>query len=137
MYVCGTTNSVGTGRDGLVMSYTPEGVRDVFALDTGPGGAFEQRLGDIAVAPTKQVVAVGSSTSGGNDDCHAVSYSTDETIAGKVTVPGTWDDEFVAVATDTFGGFYATGTYRTAADKTAILTTRGSVFTGGGGWSSL
>jgi hypothetical protein len=135
--VCGRTVSAATGADGLVMSYTPQGRRDVFALDTGPGGASDQRLNDLAVTSTGQVVAVGSSISVGNEDCHAVTYSTDGTIAGKVTFPGAWDDEFKAVATDGFGGFYATGTYHTLANRTAILTVRGSVLTGGGGWSSL
>ena len=137
VYVCGSADSAATGPDGLVMSYTPQGVRHVFALDTGPGGASEQDLNDLAVTSTGQVVAVGSSTSAGNQDCHAVSYSTDGTIAGKVTWPGAWSDELVAVATDAFGGFYVTGAYHTAVDKTAVLTQRGSVLNGGGAWSSL
>jgi hypothetical protein len=137
VYVCGNTTSAATGLDGLVMSYTPKGTRDVFALDTGPGGASEQRLKDLTVTSTGQVVAAGSSTSAGNSDCHAVTYSTDGTIAGKFTWPGAWYDEFVAVASDAFGGFYVTGTYRTAADKAAVLTQRSSVLNNGGGWSSL
>jgi hypothetical protein len=137
VYVCGNTTSAATGLDGLVMSYTPKGMRDVFALDTGPGGASEQRLKDLTVTSTGQVVAAGSSTSAGNSDCHAVTYSTDGTIAGKLTWPGAWYDEFVAVASDAFGGFYVTGTYRTAVDKAALLTQRGSVLNNGGGWSSL
>lgn len=119
------------------MSYSPAGARDVFALDTGPGGASDQQFNDLAVTSTKQVVAVGSSSVGGNEDCRVVSYSVDGTIAGQVTLPGAWQDEFVAVATDSFGGFYATGTYHTAVDKTAILTTRGSLLSGGGGYLSF
>lgn len=137
VYVSGMTMSAGTGPDGLVMSYTPSGARDVFALDTGPGGATQQRFNDLAVTSTKQVVAAGSSMSGGNEDCRVVSYSTAGTIAGHVTLPGAWDDEFVAVAADTFGGFYLAGTYHTAVNKTAVLTVRGSVLTGGGGFISL
>ena len=41
------------------------------------------------------------------------------------------------MASDAFGGFYATGSYHTAVNKTAIFTTRGSVLTGGGGFWSL
>ena len=59
VYVCGTAISGGTGGDGLVMGYTAGGVRDVFALDTGPGGASEQRFDDLTVTSTDQVVAVG------------------------------------------------------------------------------
>jgi hypothetical protein len=137
VYVCGVTESAATSEDGLVMSYTSSGARDVFALDTGPGGNTLQRFTDLAVTSTKQVVAVGTSATAGNYDCRVVSYTVDGTIAGGVTVPGAWDDAFEAVATDAFGGFYATGTYHTAVNKTAILTTRGSVLTGGGGYLSL
>jgi hypothetical protein len=135
--VCGATMAGAAGSDGLVMSYTPSGARDVFALDTGPGGATDQQFNDIAVTSTKQVVAAGSSTSGGNQDCRVVSYSTAGTIADQLTVPGAWADKFEAVAADTFGGFYATGTYHTALNRTAVFTARGSVLTGGGGWRSL
>ncbi len=137
VYVCGTTTSTATDADGLVMSYTPKGARKVFALDTGPGGATEQEFNDLAVTSTGQVVAAGSTRSAGNRDCRAVSYTVDGTIAGQFTLPGAWEDEFAAVATDSFGGFYATGTYYTAFNKTAILTVRGSVLNGGGGFSSL
>lgn len=137
VYVCGATDSPATAADGLVVSYTAAGVRDVFALDTGPGGATAQALNDLAVTSTGQVAAVGSSTSAFNQDCHAVWFSTAGTIAGQATLPGAWADEFVAVATDGFGGMYMTGMYHTAISKTAVVTLRGSVLTGGGGWASL
>ncbi len=137
VYVCGSANSAGTGPDGLVMSYTAGGTRDVFALDTGPGGVSQQRFEDLTVTSTGQVVAVGSSSAGGNKDLHAATYTVDGTIAGQATLPGAWEDEFVAVATDAFGGYYATGVYHTAVDKTAIFTARGSVLTVGGGFWSL
>lgn len=137
VYVCGSAISGGTGADGLVMGYTAGGVRDVFALDTGPGGATSQSFVDLAVTSTGKVVAVGSSTAGGNEDLHAATYTVDGTIAGQATLPGAWDDEFTAVAADAFGGYYATGSYHTAVNKTAIFTARGSVLTGGGGFWSL
>lgn len=137
VYVCGSTNSAGTGADGLVMSYTAGGTRDVFALDPGTGGASEQSLRDLAVTSTGRVVAVGFNAAGGNKDLHAATYTVDGTIAGQATLPGAWEDEFVAVTADAFGGYYATGVYHTAVDKTAIFTARGSVLTGGGGFWSL
>jgi hypothetical protein len=88
VYVCGSANSGATGYDGLVMSYTAGGARDVFALDTGPGGASIETFVDLVVTATGQVVAVGSVTAGGNSDCRAVSYTLDGTIAGGVTLPG-------------------------------------------------
>lgn len=137
VYVCGNADSHVTGRDGLVMSYTAKGARKAFTLDTGPGGPSDQGFADLAVTSTKQVVAVGSSAAGGNEDCRAVTYSAAGTIVAQVTLPGPWQDEFVAAASDAFGGFYATGPYHTAAGKTAILTVRGSVLTGGGGFLGL
>jgi hypothetical protein len=137
VYVCGSANSAGTGSDGLVMSYTSGGVRDVFALDIGPGGLSAQRFDDLAVTSTNQVVAVGSSSAGGNKDLHIATYTIDGTLAAQGTLAGAWQDEFVAVATDAFGGYYATGRYHTAVNKTAIFTARGSVATGGGGFWSL
>ena len=137
VYVCGSAFSAGTGADGLVMSYTAGGARDVFALDTGPGGASQQSFEDLTVTSTRQIVAVGSSSAGGNKDLHAATYTVDGTIAGQASLPGAWEDEFVAVASDAFGGYYATGVYHTAVDKTAIFTARGSVLTVGGGFWSL
>jgi hypothetical protein len=137
VYVCGSADSPTTGADGLVMSYTAKGVRKVFALDAGPGGNSDQGFADLAVTSTKQVVAVGSSSAAGNEDCRAVSYTVAGTIAAQVTLPGPWQDRFVAAAGDAFGGFYAAGAYHTAAGKTAVLTVRGSVLTGGGGFLSL
>ncbi len=137
VYVCGATESAATASDGLVMSYTKAGTRDVFALDTGPGGATEQRFNDLDVASTGQVVAVGYTETAGNEDARLVTYTLDGTIAGQITFPGAWDDEFTDVAADAYGGYYMTGSYHTAVNKTAIATARGSVIVGGGGFTSL
>ncbi len=139
VYVCGSTLSAATAWDGLVMGYTAKGARDVFALDAGPGGATDQVLHDLALASTGQVVAVGSSTSPGpgNSDCHGVWYTSDGTIVNQSTLPGAWQDTFDAVATDSFGGVYITGTFHTAVNRTAVVTLRGSMLTGGGGFASL
>lgn len=137
VFVAGATMSAGTGVDGLVMSYTKAGARDVFALDTGSGGASRQVFEDLDVASTGQVVAVGTDETPGGFDCRLVIYATNGAIARDFSFPGPWRDEFVAVAADEYGGFYATGTYHTAADKTAIATLRGSVIVGGGGFTSL
>jgi len=137
VYTCGMAVSATTSADGLVMSYAANGARDVFALDTGSGGASDQQFNDLAVTSTGQVVAAGSTVAGGNQDCRAVSYTVDGTIAGQFSLPGAWQDEFEAVAADTFGGFYAAGYYHTAVNKTAVLTVRGSVLSGGGGFLSL
>ena len=136
VYVCGFVHSSATGSDGLVMRYGRSGSRSVFALDT-VAGPSDQWFRDVAVASSGRVVAVGESRASGTMDCHVVVYRTGGTIAGSLTVPGAWDDEFTAVATDSFGGYYATGTQHVAADHAEIFTARGSVLTGGGGWISL
>ena len=59
IYLAGETTTTGSGRDGLVMRYTPKGGRTLLALDGGAGGATDQRFLDVAVASTRQVVAVG------------------------------------------------------------------------------
>jgi hypothetical protein len=137
VFVCGAATSAGTQSDGLVMSYTKSGSRDVFALDTGAGGATGQVFNDLAVASTGQVVAVGYDETAGTRDCRLVTYTADGTVAGQLTFPGAWEDEFTDVAADSYAGFYATGRYHTAANKTAFATLRGSVVIGGGGFTSL
>ena len=138
VFVCGSSESATTARDGLVLAYTPAGVRDVFAADTGPGGATSQKFLDLAVTSTGHVVAVGSSTIGPNEDCHFATYTKDGAIAGQITLHGpSGNDLLTAVATDAYGGFYVTGRYFTQPNKTAVFTARGSVLAAGGGWSSL
>jgi hypothetical protein len=136
VYVGGATSSAATHQDGLVVSYKAGGARSVLALDTGPGGATEQVFNDLAVTSTGQVVAVGSSATGMNSDCHAAWYTKDGTLAGQLSLPGAWYDFFTAVASDSFGGYVTTGEYYTALNKRAIITARGSVLTGGG-WLSI
>ena len=137
VYVAGQRISSVTGGDGLVVSYTKSGTRDVFAVDTGPGGFTHQAYNDLAVMSNGMIVAVGMSQTAANQDCHQVAYTSDGTIAATATFPGAWNDEWVAVAADDFGGFYVTGTYHVAAGKTAIAVARGSVLNGGGGFTSL
>ena len=102
-----------------------------------PRRPLSEEFVDLAVTSTGQVVAVGTSDAGGGRDCHLAVFTRDGTIATKITWPGAWDDSFTDVVTDAFGAFYVTGTYHTAVGKTAVLTQRGSVLSGGGGWSSL
>ncbi|MEZ5126746.1 MAG: hypothetical protein R2826_10990 [Thermoleophilia bacterium] len=137
VYLCGKAESPATHMDGLVIGYTKGGTRDVFALDTGPGGTTVQEFVDLAVTSTGDVVAVGLSHSGTNQDCHHAVYSSDGTLQGTVTVPGAWQDQWIAVAADDFGGYYVTGYYRIAAGNMAIAVARGSVIAGGGGFTSL
>jgi hypothetical protein len=137
VFVGGTTSSAATHSDGLVVSYKASGARSVFALDTGSGGATDQSFSDLAVTSTGQVVAVGYSAAGGNSDCHVATYTKDGTLAGQLSLPGAWYDSFSAVAADPFGGYVATGQYRTAVNKSAIVSARGSVLAGGGGWLSI
>jgi len=133
VYVAGDTNTPAAGTDGMVVRYTASGGRTLFTLDGGAGGTTDQFFGDVAVASTRQVVAVGS------DDAHGrqVAYNTNGAIAGAFTFPGVGPDSLRAVATDAFGGYYVAGSETVAPGNVKVLSGRGSLLTGGGGWLSL
>jgi hypothetical protein len=138
VYVCGTTWNAATCYDGLVVHYSRRnGTRDVFTPDAGAGDPTDQVFLALAVTSTGQVVAAGTAAPGGPADCHLAVYTVDGTIFLQNSWGYDWYDEFVDVGTDAFGGYYATGTIHTAVDATSAITMRGSVLTGGGGFSSL
>jgi hypothetical protein len=136
IYAAGATR-MGTSSSGLILQYNPSGRRTVFAVDTGPAPT-SRSYADIAVASDKTVVAVGrSDATGVNQDAYVATWKPDGTAIGRIALPGAWYDEFDRVAVDAFGGFYAVGTYHAAAADQKILTVRGSVFSGGGGFASV
>ena len=134
VYVAGLTATAATSIDGLVVRYTPSGARTVFTPDTGAGGATFQEFTDVAVAANGEGVAVGID----NGRPRQVLYTADGTIAGALTWPTVGSsDYFTAVATDKFGGFYATGMATVAPGNVKVFSGRGSVLPGGGAWTSL
>ena len=137
VYVCGYTVTTSVAQDGIVMSHTPSGKRTVFALDSGSGGATHQGFQDIAVTATKHVVAVGWDQVAGMLHPHYAVYNPAGTIANKTTIGSADSDEFTAVATDAFGGYYMAGTRSMAAGDRRLLTMRRSTLAGGGWWTFL
>lgn len=138
VYVCGEVETSAGKQDGLVMRYAPNGARKVFALDTAGGGTHNERFYDLTVTSTKKIIAVGSSSVNGTDDCRGVTYRSDGTLAGALTFPGTnEDDRFTCVAADSMGGFVAGGCWWTSATNCELCAVRGSTLTGGGGWATL
>lgn len=138
VYVCGTVGTAADQDDGLVMRYAPNGTRKVFVLDNAGGGAHGEWFNDVAVTSTKKVVAVGSSTANGSQDCRAVTYGSDGSLAGGITFPGTnGHEEFRCVAADAYGGFVAAGSWWNSGTNRQLCVIRGSTLAGGGGWSAV
>jgi hypothetical protein len=137
IYAAGAIGSL-TDATGLILSYSPRGRRSQFVLDTGPAGTSRVYM-DVAVTSTNAVVAVGrSGATSVNSDCYVATWTPDGSALGSIALPGAFDrDQLDDVAVDAFGGFYAAGKYYAAADDPEILTLRGSVTTGGGGFVSL
>lgn len=136
-YAAGAAQTA-TNTAGLVLRYTATGRRSQFVLDGGPAGSY-RTYRDVAVASTKAVVTVGrSDATGGNGDCYVTTWTPSGGAIGSVALPGAFTgDELDFCAVDALGGFYATGTLYTAANDPKILTLRGSVSFGGGGFTSL
>ena len=135
VYVCGAVRRTAGDTDGMVLGYAPAGSRTTFAFDGGPG-VTSQFFNAVVVTSSKAVVAVGRSESGAVTDCRATVFRPDGSRVIIYTFGTAWSDEFRAVATDQFGGFYATGTAHAAAGQVQVLTWRSTVVPGGGGWQS-
>ncbi len=137
MYAAGMYRSAATAMDGLIVRYSGKGTRAVVAVDSGAGGATDQIFHDVAVTSTRYVVGVGRDDAAGGGDCHLMVYRPDGSVFLASTVAGAWDDQWNRVATDSFGGFCAVGTYRAAAADKRVALLRGSRLLGGGGFASL
>lgn len=130
---CGITEAAATAADGLVMSYTVTGKRLVFTPDVGTG---HQSFYDVAVASNGTIAAVGRDLASGDSQARTRLYKNDGTaLTSGSSVGGAWDDAFLAVATDRFGGVYPIGYYGAAAGK-QLWIGRAPVVTGGGSWAS-
>jgi len=131
VYVGGTTWTTATGDDMFLLRYTAAGERTIYDY-YGLNGATAQRLNDIAVASTGRIVGVGQHDD--NDPTlvtwmpqgYLYSTSIDDT-------PGA--DEWLAVATDPYGGLYRTGPFDNVSVNPNIRTQRLSLLAGGGGWT--
>lgn len=133
VYVAGLTLVPAGSSDGLLVRYTARGGRSVVATDAGAGGATSQSFVDVAVTSTKQAVVVGTD----NGNCRVVTCNRTGGVAGALSFPSAGWDGFVAVATDAYGGYYVTGPFTVVAGDRRVFTGRGSVLTGGGGWTGF
>jgi hypothetical protein len=112
VYIAGRSQALATGWDGFVIRYNAAG--DAASLPS-VAIAGDQDFFDIAVTTNGSVAAVGD-TNTGNADEFVVQYASNGTISGTGTSGGAFDDSFVAVAADSFGGYYPVGFVRTAAN---------------------
>jgi hypothetical protein len=135
VYTAGLAFTAASDTDGLVLRYSANGARKVFAYDTGPA---RQQFFDVAVASTRKVVAVGNTADSGSADCRATIYDAEGTIANGLTFPGvSGSDGFGSVTADSMGGFVAGGWWWAGAGNEKICVLRGSTLSGGGGWAAV
>jgi hypothetical protein len=133
VYVVGRSQALATSWDGFVMRYNSAG--DVAFLPS-VALAGDQDLFDVAVTSNGTVAAVGSTNPGGNSDGFLVFYRSNGSLGGVGSTGGAFDDSFVAVATDSFGGYYPVGYERTAADHSRWDVWRLPSVTGNARWHS-
>lgn len=133
VYVAGWARTTTMAYDGLVVAYRADGTRSVFALNSG---ATDQGFNDVAVTSGGDVVAVGYSVVAGHNQPRRVRYDPLGVVQMSATVPTSGSDEYTAVATDAYGGYYPTGTNTNGVGDMRVETRRLSTVVGGGSWVS-
>jgi hypothetical protein len=124
-----------TGRDGMIVRYSPSGARIVFPLLSQSSDAGPDTFVDLAVTTTRRVVAVGSSSAPGSPaDPLTAEYTLDGASPTWLMSVSTEDDRWVAVAADALGGYVATGAV--GDNGTTMYTRRFTTVSGGMGWLS-
>jgi hypothetical protein len=134
VYVGGWTMSAVTAKDGLVLRYNSAGTGVALPPAVAAG---DQVFADFAVTTNRRIVAVGSSTAGGNGDLFAGVWANETSAPSFGATGGAFDDGLTAITADAFGGYYMTGYNRTAPNLSQITTYRRSLVTGGGGFNSV
>lgn len=143
VYVCGSITLMDGSTDGLVVAYSPSGVRTLFPADGYAVAASSEVLNDVVVTTTGHVVAVGRSAVAENSSCHKVVYTSAGVMVNQSTLASAKPDShpdadgFGSVVRDSLGGYVATGEHSTSVDKSEIIVERGSTLPGGGGFRSI
>jgi hypothetical protein len=132
VYVVGRTQAAATGWDPLVARYSSSGSATLL-LDGGIPG--DEDLLDMAVTSNGTLAAVGSSIAGGNTQTFQLTYRSDGAVGLNIG-GGAFNDAFVAVAADSFGGYYPVGYQATAADRAQWDIWRLGAVTGNARWHS-
>jgi hypothetical protein len=132
VYVVGRTQAAATGWDAMIVRYGSSGSATFLRDWRSPG---DEDLMDVAVTANGTLAAVGSSTVGGNAQTFQLTYRSDGT-AGSSVGGGAFTDAFVAVAVDSYGGYYAVGYRGTAADRAQWDIWRLASVYGNAGWHS-
>jgi len=135
VYVAGSTNSLDTGEDGLLLAYTAAGSRLFVARDTDGLEITDQRFNDLEVLPGGDIICGGAEWSPTTEtlDRFYATFSPAGERRERAAEHGEWSEEITALAKDGQGGVYLTGTMGTEAG-TMIATQR--VCAGGTEWRS-
>jgi hypothetical protein len=133
VYVVGHSTALVTGMDFLVMRYSSAG--DATFLP-GAAVAGDQDLYDVAVTSNGRVAVVGSHNSGADLNQLIALYTSGGSLIGYATPGGAFNDAFVAVAADSFGGYYPVGYFGTAVNRAQWDLYRMGSVTGNATWHS-
>lgn len=135
VYVVGNSQALLTGKDAMVMRYSSAGGGPTFL--TGVAVAGDQDLFDVAVTSNGTVAAVGTNNPGANTDALLVLFRSNGSLLTFAPTGGAFADAFVAVAADSFGGYYPVGYFSTAVDHSQWDLYRLGSVTGNATWHSL
>jgi hypothetical protein len=114
VYVVGNSRATLTGMDPLVMRYSSGGAPTFLPGYTVAG---DQDLFDVAVTSNGRVAVVGSNKPGATTDALLGLYTSSGSLVGYASaLAGPFNDAFVAVGADPFGGYLPVGYLSTAAD---------------------
>jgi len=133
--VAGSTDSLDSGQDGLLLAYTAAGTRLFVARDTDGLELTDQRFNDLEVLPGGDIICGGAEWSSATDglDRFYATFSPAGERRERVAEEGEWDDEITALAKDGQGGVYLTGT--TGTETGAMIATQ-RICAGGTDWRS-
>jgi len=135
VYVAGYTTSATTARDGLLLGFTGAGSRLITVAETGAAvDADWQQFNDVEVLPGGDIICAGYDYYLTSQDRFYVKYHPTGAYYEKGWRFSEWAEYVVALAKDTQGGIYLTGTMGTATGI-QIFTQRMSNGTGTGWYS--
>ncbi len=124
VYVAGSTTSIGSDYDALVLAYTSDGTRLWAVAEKGAGGGDPQRFNDLEVEPDGDLVCGGYDYSSPTQDRFAAYYHPAGDWFMRAWSGSTeWHEQISVMAKDSQGGMYHTGTMG-AATGTQIMTYR-------------
>jgi hypothetical protein len=112
VYITGEEDGIGTGRDYATIKYDSNGVEQWVTRYNSPGNGYERAF-CLVVDASGNVYVTGESNEFGTDKDYAtVKYDNNgiEQWVARYNGPENMDDSAIAIAVDTAGSVYVTGT---------------------------